>query len=391
MDKWQNWSGRHQSELEQHAFVRSVEDASALVVECDKHSRSLRIAGSGHSHSLIVINNQVIADCTGLAGVISVDSANKQAWIRSGSAIYTLGVQLAEHGFALKNQGDIDRQTLAGAVATGTHGTGRQLQNISASVVGMKLVVASGEEVECNAATGNDLFQAARLGIGSVGFVTAINMQLCAMAVVQESSSNEAYDNLESEIPLMIANNDRFEFFWYPSNDQAMVKTINSCDGPAIYPLAKEGERQSWSHEVLPNHRPHLHTEMEYSVPQEQGLACFNEIRALLRVEFPEVRWPVEFRTVAEDDIWLSMASGRPTVTISVHQDIRVDEEPYYRACEQVFLSYGGRPHWGKVNYLDADQLARLYPHWQSWWSVRNRYDPKGTFLNDWARALNPG
>ena len=127
---------------------------------------------------------------------------------------------------------------------------------------------------------------------------------------------------------------------------------------------------------------------MEYSVPFEVGLACFNEIRQLLRTDFPQISWPVEYRTVAADDIWLSMAFGRPTVTISVHQDIREPEEPYFRACEAIFLEYGGRPHWGKVNYLNGETFAALYPKWQDWWRVRDDVDPRGTFLNSWARSL---
>ena len=129
---------------------------------------------------------------------------------------------------------------------------------------------------------------------------------------------------------------------------------------------------------------------MEYSVPFEDGPACLKDIRQLLKDDFPEVRWPVEYRTVAADDIWLSMAQGRDTVTISVHQDIREDEEPYYRACEEIFLSYGGRPHWGKVNYLSGQQLQQAYPNWARWWETRNRYDEKGTFLNSYTRSIRP-
>jgi FAD/FMN-containing dehydrogenase len=129
---------------------------------------------------------------------------------------------------------------------------------------------------------------------------------------------------------------------------------------------------------------------MEYSVPAANGQECFAEIRKLIYHRFPDVQWPVEYRTVAADDIWLSMASDRDTVTISVHQDIKQDEEPYYRACEEIFLAYGGRPHWGKVNYLNGDDFARIYPRWHDWWRVRDDHDQQGVFLNDYARGLRP-
>ncbi|MDH3643485.1 MAG: FAD-linked oxidoreductase, partial [Gammaproteobacteria bacterium] len=158
----------------------------------------------------------------------------------------------------------------------------------------------------------------------------------------------------------------------------------------AEYPLANEGARTAWSFEVLPNHRPHLHTEMEYSIPAVHGQACLADIRSLIHREFPGLRWPVEYRTLAADDVWLSTAFERDTVTISVHQDINEDDEPYFRACEEIFLGYSGRPHWGKVNYLDADAMRQAHPRWLDWWRARDQVDPNGTFLNDYLAGLRP-
>lgn len=390
MSTWQNWSGRHTADATRLVFVRSEADAAALVAHCAARGETLRVAGAGHSHSPIVATDGAIVDPSGLAGVLDIDSQNKQAWISAGSSIFSLGAQLDRAGLALKNQGDIDRQLLGGAIATGTHGTGRNLQNLSASVVGLQLILASGEPVACRADLEPELFQAARLGIGSVGFVTRILMQLTESVVLQEQMLVEPFDATVKQIDALAETHERFEFFWYPATDEANIKLINPVRSEPVYPLAPEGSRQARSYEVLPNHRPHLHTEMEYSVPAEDGAACLMDIRALIQTSFPQVRWPVEYRTVAQDDIWLSMANGRPTVTISVHEDIRQDEVPYYRACEEIFLSYGGRPHWGKVNYLSREQFAQCYPHWEDWWRIRDHVDPRGLFLNDYVRGIRP-
>jgi FAD/FMN-containing dehydrogenase len=388
--RWQNWSGRNKADLQQLAFVRSEEDARALVQQCAATGQTLRVAGAGHSHSPVVVTDQVIADISGLSGVLDVDEMSQQAWVRAGSPIYSLGVQLHEHGLALRNQGDIDRQLLGGVIATGTHGTGRNLQNISASVTGLQVVLASGDVIECDANSEPGLFQAARLSIGSVGLITRIRMQLTSSSVIREAGWTAGFEELLPQVPDLIKTHERFEFFWYPGSDEATVKVIDPAgDGP-VYPLAEEGARQAYSYEVLPSHRPHLHTEMEYSVPAENGISCLREIRQLLRDDFPDVVWPVEYRTVAADDIWLSMASGRPTVTISVHQDIREDEELYYRACEEIFLDHEGRPHWGKVHYIGGEEFSSCYPDWSRWWHQRNHYDPQGIFLNPWAARLNP-
>jgi len=168
------------------------------------------------------------------------------------------------------------------------------------------------------------------------------------------------------------------------------VKTINETEDEPEYPLGAEGSRCAWSHEVLPNHRPVPHTEMEYSVPAEQGIACMGAIRDLLRSRFPDVAWPVEYRTLAADDVWLSTAYERDTVTISVHLGMGEDDGPYFRACEEIFLAHEGRPHWGKVHYLDGATLARIHPRWADWWRVRDAWDPNGTFLNAYLTSLRP-
>ena len=390
MARWQNWSGRQVSKNVDLHFVRSTEDAVGVVRRAAQSGRTVRAAGAGHSHAPVAVNNEVIVDTSGLAGVIDVDTQAAQAWIRAGSPVYSLGAPLHAHGLALKNQGDIDRQFIAGAISTGTHGTGRALQNLSASVVALRLIVASGETVTCSLETEPELFRAARLGFGSVGLITEVLMQLRSSCVLREAGWQSGLDELMEALPDHTKTYERFEFFWYPATDRAQVKTIEASSDTPVYPLAEEGARQAWSFEVLPSHRPHFHTEMEYSIPEEHGPRCLAAIRDLLRNDFPDVVWPVEYRTVAQDDIWLSMAEGRPTVTISVHQDINQDETHYYRACEEIFLQYEGRPHWGKVNYLSGDQFAERYHHWADWWRVRDIHDPNGTFLNPWAASIRP-
>lgn len=387
---WQNWSGRQQARPASLAFVRSEADAAALVQAVAARGGRCRMAGAGHSHQPLALCEDTLVDTSGLAGIESIDKRSSQAWIRAGSSIFALGAALHSEGLALKNQGDIDRQTLAGAISTGTHGTGESFQNLSASVTGLRIATAKAGLVECSAKEEPELFNAARLGLGALGLITQIRMQLAPARVLKETSFTASHDELFPRLEELATSNQRFEFFWFPQRDQALVKLINPTDEAPVYPLAEEGKRQAFSHEVLPSHRPHLHTEMEYSVPREDGPDCFAELRGLLQGHFKEVAWPVEYRTVAADDLWLSMASGRPTVTLSVHQDISQDETRYFQACEAVFQRYGGRPHWGKINYLEADDFASLYPHWQDWWRVRDQWDPEGVFLNDYLQSLSP-
>ena len=390
MPLWSNWSGRQRARPTAIHFVRSETDAQALVRDAAASGTSIRVAGAGHSHAPLVINDGIIVDASGLAGVIGTDGAAQRAWVWAGTPIHTLGRPLHDAGLALNNQGDIDRQAIAGAVATGTHGSGQTLQNLSAAVTGARLVLASGELVDCAADENPELWRVARLNLGAVGIVTRIELQLREAYKLAERGWSESYEALQPKLDELINATRHFEFFWYPHNDTAIAKAIEETDAEPIYPLAEEGARCAWNYEVLPNHRPHRHTEMEYSIPAESGPACLAAIRDLIRSDFPELQWPVEYRTVAADDVWLSMAYQRPTVTVSVHQDINEDDEPYFRACEAIFLSFDGRPHWGKVNYLDGAQLAACHPRWHDWWTVRDQADPDQLFLNDYLRAIRP-
>ena len=390
MAQWHNWSGRLKHKPQQLTHVYSEDQAASLALACSQADQSLRAVGGGHSHQDLVGNNDVIVDTLGLSGVISSDSASNTAWVWGGSRIFSLGNALHQVGLALPNQGDIDQQSISGATATGTHGTGATLQNLSSRVVGARLALADGSLVDCSAAENSELWQASRLHLGAFGIITRLQLALNPSFRLVEKTWQTPLSTLLQELEGYIADNRHCEFFWYPRTDTAQVKVINETTEPGQYPLGGEGQRHGWSYEVLPNHRPHKHTEMEYSVPAESGTACMKDIQKLLADTFTDVSWPVEYRTLAQDDVWLSTAYQRPTVTISVHQGIDEPDEAYYRACEEIFLAHGGKPHWGKVNYLDGQQMADLHPRWSDWWRVRDSVDPTSTFLNPYMHSIRP-
>ena len=391
MPHWQNWSGKQRSKVDAIHFARSVDDIAAVVTQLSETpGKRLRVAGAGHSHAPLVVGADQVLDISGLSGVIATDAAHQRAKIWGGTPIYMLGRTLHDQGLALRNQGDIDRQFLAGACATGTHGSGRQLQNLSASIESMTLVDGAGQSRICSKATLGDDFEALKVGLGAFGVVTEIELNLRPAFKLREQSNAlrgaEVLENLET----LSASGARFEFFWQPRKDTALVKTLQETSDPPVYPIGEEGERCGWNFEVLPNHRPHLHTEMEYSVAAEDGPKCFAEIRDLLLHRFTDVQWPVEYRTLARDDGWLSNAFERETVTISVHEDVRNDERAYYQACEAVFKKYQGRPHWGKVHYGQGADFMAQYPRWLDWWRLRDTFDPAGCFLNDFLTSVRP-
>jgi FAD/FMN-containing dehydrogenase len=379
MAEWVNWSGSARADDVELRFPHRVDDLQAIVADAAAAGRRVRVAGRGHSHFPLVPVDDVIVDLSALSGVVTVADDRSSARCWAGTRIAAIGPALHRHGVALANQGDIDRQAIAGAVATGTHGTGRTLTSLADAVVGLTMIGADGELVSCSADERPELFRAARLGLGAFGVITELELRVVPAYRLAETAWRSDLAAISAETFERADRHRHFEFFWYPHRDLAFAKAIDPTDAPARYPLADEGERVAWNYEVLPNHRPRLHTELEYAVPLDGALDCLAELATMLQRDFPDARWPVEFRTMAADDVWLSVADEREVATISVHEGI----EPMFRASEAVFRRYEGRPHWGKCHFLDGDELASIHPNWAPWWDQRDQVDPDGVFLND--------
>lgn len=391
MVEWANWSGRITAQPAR--IVRPTDEADVVAAVRDAARDGLRVrsVGAAHSHAPLVPTDGVLIDAAAISGVVAVDRADGRARVRAGTRIADLGEPLRAAGAALRNQGDIDRQAIAGAVATGTHGTGPTLQNLTASVLGMRLVLHDGRVVECDRDTEPGLFRAGRLHLGAFGVVTELVLAVRDAYRLEEKMWLEPLDAVLERIDALTAATRHFEFFWMPGSERAACKSLRETDAPPRYPLAEEGRRLAWSDEVLANHRPDKHSEMEYSIPAASGPDCMRALRDRIARDFDGLAWPLEYRTLAPDDVWLSTAYERPTVTISVHQGVDAPDEPVFRACEEIFRAFDGRPHWGKVHYRSGEELASLHPRWHDWWRVRDQWDPPGRFLNDHLRGLRPG
>ncbi|MEL6982274.1 MAG: D-arabinono-1,4-lactone oxidase, partial [Actinomycetota bacterium] len=406
---WRNWSGRQTATPS--AVVRPEDEAG--FVEAVNRARAegwtIRAVGASHSHSRVAAPDGLLVDTDGWQGVedglvdgIARDPgpATPLVDIRSGTRIHQLGEPLHRLGLGLINQGDIDRQSVAGATATGTHGTGPTLRNISSAVTAVRLVTADGEIVTTDASTEPELFEVARHSLGAVGLVTGLTMRTRERYRLYERQWIAEPDDVMPDIDRLTAATRHFEFFWAPERDLCACKSLDELpadpdDGSAEGPIAEveqlaKRERRGWSHQIISSIRDDLHTEMEYAVPAEAGPACFAEIRALIGRDFPDLVWPVEYRTLAADDLLISVARDRPTVTISVHQDISLDDRPLFSACEEVFLAHGGRPHWGKVHYRSGPELAELHAGYRRWWELRDRWDPTERFVTADLAALRP-
>lgn len=428
---WSNWSGWVKAWPKSIAEPATEEELASIVRDAET---PIRVAGTGHSFTPLVETAGTIVTLRHIAGVVDHDPAAATARIKAGTTIRDLGPMLFDRGLGLVNQGDIDRQSIAGAVGTGTHGTGGELGSVSAAVAGFRLVTADGTVVTANRDENPDVFDAGRVSMGSLGIMSEITMQCRPAYALEETGGAMPVEEVLSRAEELRDANRHFEFFWFPYADQAIVKIlaetakqpkprrrreegdlsrddkvmILACESTRYAPLIRgplqkfltsssgryssgsltEPGRVRWSHEAFPSDRNVRFNEMEYAVPVDRGLDCIQEVAAHMRKCGVNFLFPLEFRYVAADEAWLSPFHGRDSVTISVHQYHRQPYDKLFAGVEAIFARYEGRPHWGKLHTLGAAELAQLYPRWEDFQTVRRRLDPKGKFLNAYLKRI---
>lgn len=423
-ESWQNWSGGQKAAP---ARILYPDSEQALSQAIRTAQGALRAFGGGHSYSAVVPvpNGGTLISLEAMNGLVSHDAGRLTATFQAGTRIAATGPALKDIGQGLLNQPDIDLQSLGGAISTATHGNGRRLRCLSANVTALRLVLADGSIVSCSPDQNHELFEAARVGVGSIGILSQITLQNRAAYRLREHVTVLPTDEA---VALMQKERDQhrhIEFFAFPHGNRALVKRINlstaaptppleqSIDENALVDFAAESARKwPWlnpylqravgmfvadtvrvadSFAIFPSVRAVPVNEMEYSVPAERGLECFEEVIATIRKHDVPVFFPLEFRYTQGDDCWLSPFYQRDSASISLHQYHKQDYRPYFNLIEPVFRKYQGRPHWGKLHTLQARQLRALYPKFDDFLRVRARVDPQGRFLNAHARQLFSG
>jgi FAD/FMN-containing dehydrogenase len=397
---WTNWSGGVTCTPSRLPMPESEDALLALFREAERAGWEMRVAGTGHSFVPLCTSAGMLLSLDGMQGIIATDPAAMQATIWAGTKIHQIGAPLLASGMAMENMGDIDRQSLAGAIGTGTHGTGPTLGSIATQVVGLRLLTASGDYLDCAADREPGIFAAARVSLGMLGIITRITLRTLPAYRLHERTWVASFDDCMDQLDTLIAATRHFEFFWLPGEDACAMKALQPTnaervDEPEAEPVAPgrlaryvHSDRVDWSYRILPSERNIRFNEMEFAVPAAHGPDCLREIRQLMRERHPDVAWPVEYRTLHADDIPLSPAYGRETVTISVHQDATLPHRPFFTDAEAIFRNHHGRPHWGKIHWHSGRELRDLYPLWDEFHAVRARLDPTGRFLNAYLREM---
>jgi FAD-linked oxidoreductase len=409
---WSNWSGNQSCQPAHRAVPRTEEELCELL---KSSTGKIRFVGSSHSFSPLVPTPQMLVSLAALRGVISVDQQTGEASIWAGTRLAQIGEPLWEQGRALVNQPDIDSQALAGAIATSTHGTGATLGSMSSEVTRIRLITARGEVLECSREQNEDLFNAARTSFGALGAVSQISMRTREAYKLRERTWMMPLQEGLARAGQLRDQHRHFEMYALPHADYIQGITLDEADAPdspvtansseaefrkvakiidtvpflrsVIINLAagtvEPQERIGRSYRIFGNVRNTRFNEMEYTVPAEHGPACLAEILDTIRRQNVDVIFPLEYRYVAADDVWLSPFYRRPGCAISCHNFHDRDYRKYFAAVEPIFWKYQGRPHPGKIHTLEAQQLSQLYPRWNDFLHIRRELDPQGRFLNE--------
>lgn len=414
---WRNWSGSQLSSP--HIFQPGeMNELQSLV----KSQAQMRTVGAGHSFSPLAKTDEVLLNLDQFTGVVAFNQVKSQCTVQAGTRLYNLGKELAAINQALINQGDIDQQSLAGAISTGTHGTGIDLPCLSAFVEGFELLTAAGELLQCDAQQNTDIFQAGRVALGSLGVLTKITLQNRPCYKLKEQIRLCSLKDVFTHIEQWKYQHQHIEFWAFLHADQVMLKTLDETEDDVqprqeswpsedtlltlcseltrLFPrtnphlqkllgvFVKPTRYLDWSSRIFPTPRKTRFNEMEYQIPVDSGLQCLDEILHVLRKHQVPMFFPIEFRYVKADDIWLSPFYQRDAVSISIHQFYKQDYRTIFDLIEPILQKYQGRPHWGKLHSMNTASLRDLYPKWDNFMRVRQQLDPQQKWLNSYLKQL---
>ena len=421
MATWRNWAGNQVAHPQSIESPQNVGELAEIVAQASARGQKIKAVGSGHSFTSAAATDGRMLRLENLRGISHVDREKNQVTVGAGTRLSELNTLLHAEGLALANMGDIAYQTVAGAISTSTHGTGKALTGLAGQVVAMTMVNGNGEIVECSATSHSDVFEAGRVSVGALGVVSQYTLQVVPSFRLRALEQPMRLDDVLENAHDLSATNDHFEFFWIPHTKWALTKRNNRTDDelqplprvrgwvektfmenyafgavcrvgrarPSLIPrlataLPSSGSREyvDQSFKIFASPRIVRFYEMEHALPVEAVVPALKEIRAMVDRKGYLLNFPVEVRFTKGDDVALSTAYGRDSAYIAVHVYKGMECEPFFRDVEDILRGYDARPHWGKMHYRDAAELSTLYPKWNDFIALRDRLDPGRTFAN---------
>lgn len=427
---WRNWARNQQCVPASVEYPETEQDLVRIVREAAEAGQHVKVVGAGHSFTAIALTDGRLIHLDRYNRVLSADTATGLVTVQAGITLQRLNDELWARGLAMENLGDIAYQSIAGAISTATHGTGRRFGGLAAQVAGLRIVAGDGSMIECSADVEPEVFHAARVGLGALGVISTVTLRCVPAFNLRAVEAPSRVDDLLASLDEHVQNNDHFEFFWVPHTRAALTKWNNRTQDPVaprprlqafrddillsnvafgalcrvgrvrpsliprlsrLIPSSGRVEYVDRSYRVFASPRLVHFYEMEYAIPAEAAAEVLNRVRDFVKRSGLTISFPVEVRFTAPDDIPLSTAYGRRSCYIAVHVYQGMQYQQYFEAVEDIMDDYGGRPHWGKLHFQTSESLAQRYPEWERFQAVRARLDPDGRFTNPYLdRVLGP-
>ena len=426
--KWTNWAGNMISYPGEMCLPRSIEEVVAIVKRAREKKKTIRVTGAAHSFSAVAMPEHIALSLHEMRGLIQIDKEKQEATLWAGTYLYEIGPLLAKHGFALINMGDIQEQTIAGAVSTGTHGTGVTLGSLSSAVRRWGFVDGTGEYRE-HTRREDALSEALHLSLGMLGVLVQVTVKVIPLYSLHYVGTREPLAKSLTTFAEDIRRHRHVEWFYFPGSETIQVKRMNAVapvyqsewskrietmklqivENRAFFAASElckwkpslsntisklsaasvvEGEKTGISYEIYPSPRSVKFQESEYAIPLAQFEACMEEIHATFTSGLFNVHFPLECRTTAGEAGYLSPTQGVESAFIAFHMYKGMQEEPYFKWVHTMMKKYNGRPHWGKQNHLTAEYVHELYPNVEVFLAVRTQYDPNDVFLTNYLKKL---
>ncbi|MGE7690180.1 D-arabinono-1,4-lactone oxidase [Lysinibacillus sp. NPDC097214] len=427
-EKWTNWAGNVISYPSEMYLPRSIEEVTNIVGHARELGKTVRVTGAAHSFSAVAMPEHIAISLHNMRGLIAVNEEKQEATLWAGTYLSEIGPLLAKHGFALINMGDIQEQTIAGAVSTGTHGTGVTLGSLSSAVTRWGFVDGTGTYREHMRGM-DDLSEALHVSLGMLGVLVKVTIKVIPLYSLHFVSTRDTLANGLAMFAEDIRQYRHVEWFYFPGSETIQVKRMNAIapvyqsewskrietlklqivENGAFFAMSElckwkpsfssamsnlaaanvvEGEKMGISYEIYPSPRSVKFQESEYAIPLTQFESCMEEIHATFKSGIFNVHFPLECRTTAGEAGFLSPTQGQESAFIAFHMYKGMQEGPYFEWVHTMMKKYKGRPHWGKLSHLTANYVYELYPDIEKFLAIRSQYDPDNVFLTGYLRKL---
>jgi L-gulono-1,4-lactone dehydrogenase len=419
-----NWARTARSSPVKWHLPTSEADLRRVVEDAANHGHRVRIVGAGHSFSRIAVPDSQAVSLDAWAGAAVIDRERGVVTVPAGMRLRELSAVLLREGFSLPIVGSIQAQSVAGALATGTHGSSLQHGNIASLVIGMRMVTGTGDVLVVGEE--DDRLDGARVHLGALGAVTEVTLRIIPARRLHQSIEHLPIQEVPGSLASFASSAEYVKIWWLSHAPHAQVVRYARTTAPLTRRPSAATRR--WIDErimhrwvfpamvALQHRRPTLtaglnarlsrvylgaasqvgqdmlmlntpmpmrHRETEAALAMAQADKAIEGVLDLFHDGRPAANFPLEIRFVRGDDMWMSPAQGADTCQIGAYSTDGPDRREYFARFWQVMRPLGARPHWGKEFDHDAAELRPLYPDFDRFLELRNAVDPQRIFGTD--------